>query len=194
MKYDKSMMATAHIWAKESYCKRRQVGAVIAKENRILSTGYNGTVNKHENICEEYTIFKNDEEFEHFLNKYNRKDPPILRCKNCIDGIVYTSSSHPYKEDYECSKCNGIGYLKLLDRTNEFTVHAEQNAIAFCAKHGIPVIDTTLYVTTAPCKQCAKLIKQSGIIRVVYEEDYHDTEGIDFLEIVGIEVNKLSKG
>jgi dCMP deaminase len=75
-------------------------------------------------------------------------------------------------------------------RTSEFVLHAEQNVIAFSAKKGIPTDDCTLYVTHSPCKTCAKLIAQSGIKKVVYQNEYRDSEGIEFLNKTDVEVEK----
>lgn len=75
--------------------------------------------------------------------------------------------------------------------TSDFTLHAEQNLITFCAKHGIPTNGTTIYITHSPCKQCSKLIAQSGIKEVVYAQPYKDPDGIAFLESCGIPVRKL---
>jgi dCMP deaminase len=87
-----------------------------------------------------------------------------------------------------CDACDERGYLL---KTSEFTLHAEQNIISFCAKHGINTKETTLYVTHSPCKTCSKLIAQSGITKVVYEQNYRDTDGVDFLKKVGVEVIEL---
>jgi len=74
--------------------------------------------------------------------------------------------------------------------TSEFTLHAEQNIITFCAKNGIPTNGTTLYITHAPCQQCAKLIAQSGIAEVVFTDYYKTTDGIDFLTECGVSIRK----
>lgn len=134
-KYDKPMMETARIWANMSYCKKRKVGAILAKENRPILSGYNGTISKMPNDCE-------DE----------------------IDGVL---------------------------KTSEFTLHAEQNIISHAAKNGISTNGCTLYVTTSPCKTCAKLIAQSGIKKVFYDEIYKDKDGIEYLIKVGVEVEKF---
>lgn len=76
--------------------------------------------------------------------------------------------------------------------TSDFTLHAEQNIISFCARNGISTANTTLYLTHSPCKQCSKLIAQSGITEVVYSEEYRDTDGIDFLSACGILTRKVS--
>lgn len=130
-KFDIPLMRTAELWGEQSKCNRRKVGAVIAKESRIISTGYNGT----------------------------------------------PSGFFPD----ECEE-NGI--------TKPIVIHAEANAILFAAKNGISTKDCTLYVTLSPCIECAKMILQSGIKRLVYKEDYKDLSGIMLLKNY-IEVQKL---
>jgi dCMP deaminase len=119
----------AKIWAENSYCKRRQVGAIIVKDKMIISDGYNGTPSGFENICE-------DE--------------------------------------------NGL--------TKPYVLHAEANAITKIARSGNNSDGATLYVTAAPCIECAKLIIQAGIKRVVYSEEYRLKDGIELLQRAGIEV------
>ena len=70
-------------------------------------------------------------------------------------------------------------------------IHAETNAILKCAKNGISCDGGTLYVTLSPCKDCSKLIVQSGIKRLVYKEVYRDGDGLAFLTNAGVAVNKL---
>lgn len=125
-----AMMRIAWIFAGQSYCKRRQVGAVLVKDNRILATGYNGTLSGRKNDCEE-------------------------------DGV-----------------------------TLQEVLHAEQNVIAFAAKNGIPMDGCTLYVTTNPCQDCAKLLVQAGIKEVVYQEVYRDVKGLELLADNGVKVVK----
>ena len=129
---DRRYLQMATIWASNSYCERRKVGALIVKEKMIISDGYNGTPAGFENICE-------DE-----------------------DGI-----------------------------TKPYVLHAEANAITKVAKSNNSSQDSTLYVTSSPCMECAKLIIQSGIRRVVYCNEYRKREGLDLLERAGIEVNFL---
>ena len=131
-KFDDKYMQMASVWATNSYCKRRQVGALIVKDRMIISDGYNGTPSGFENICE-------DE--------------------------------------------NGV--------TKPYVLHAEANAISKIAKSGNSALDATLYVTASPCLECAKLIIQSGIRRVVYRDEYRLTDGIDLLRRAGIEVEKI---
>ncbi len=131
-KFDHSYLQMAAIWAKNSYCKRRQVGALIVKDRMIISDGYNGTPSGFENICE-------DE--------------------------------------------NGV--------TKPYVLHAEANAITKVAKSGNSSRGATLYVTASPCLECAKLIIQAGITRVVYKDEYRLTDGVDLLKKAGIEVEKV---
>jgi len=181
-KYDKAMMETAKIWAKESYCKRSQVGAVLSKDGRILATGYNGTISGQKNICEKWS----------------------WRCPKCNEDVTNIIEKEDVFEE-NCPKCgekvkiySRTGFSEILAKfqtdekeTSEFTLHAEQNVISFCAKNGIPTEGTVLYVTLSPCKTCAKLIAQSGIKEVVYDEEYRDASGIDFLKKVGVKIRKF---
>ena len=128
-KLDQRYMRMARIWAENSYCVRRQVGALIVKDKMIISDGYDGTPAGFENVCE-----------------------------------------------------NEDGFTK------PYVLHAEANAITKIARSNNNSNGATLYVTTSPCIECAKLIIQAGIVRVVYGEEYHLTDGIDLLRRVGIEV------
>ena len=132
---DYRYLRMACVWAENSYCKRRRVGALVVKEKMIISDGYNGTPSGFENICE-------DE--------------------------------------------NGI--------TKPYVLHAEANAITKLARSGNNSDGSTLYVTASPCIECAKLIIQAGIKRVVYGEEYRLTEGIDLLRRANIEVEYLNLG
>ncbi|MBR3029919.1 MAG: dCMP deaminase family protein [Bacteroidales bacterium] len=131
IQFDKSYLQLATVWAKNSYCVRRQVGAILVKDKMIISDGYNGTPAGFENVCE-------DE--------------------------------------------NGV--------TKPYVLHAEANAITKVAKSGNSSDGSTLYVTASPCIECAKLIIQAGIKRVVYHDEYRITDGIDLLRRAGIEVVK----
>jgi dCMP deaminase len=131
--FDKHYLEMASIWSKNSYCKRRQVGALIVKDRMIISDGYNGTPSGFENECE-------DDDF----------------------------------------------------KTKPYVLHAEANAITKVAKSGNSSCGATLYVTTSPCIECAKLIIQAGVARVVYLNEYHNTEGLDLLRRAGIEVINFS--
>ena len=131
-KFDRSYLEMARIWARNSYCQRRQVGALLVKDRMIISDGYNGTPAGFENVCE-------DE--------------------------------------------NGV--------TKPYVLHAEANAITKVAKSGNSSLGATLYVTASPCLECAKLIIQAGITRVVYSDEYRISDGVDLLRRAGIEVEKI---
>ena len=134
LQFDRSYLDMAQIWARNSYCKRRQVGALIVKDRMIISDGYNGTPSGFENICEDET-----------------------------------------------------------GHTKPYVLHAEANAITKIAKSGNSSEGATMYVTTAPCLECSKLIIQAGIKRLVYRDNYRITDGIDLLKVVEIEVVNLSE-
>ncbi|MBQ9230440.1 MAG: dCMP deaminase family protein [Prevotella sp.] len=127
-RFDLRYLRMARIWAENSYCQRRQVGALVVKEGMIISDGYNGTPSGFENVCE-------DE--------------------------------------------NNV--------TKPYVLHAEANAITKLARSSNNSEGSTIYITASPCIECAKLIIQSGIKRVVYGEKYRLTDGIDLLKRAGIE-------
>jgi dCMP deaminase len=126
---DSRYMRMARIWAENSYCERRKVGALLVKDKMIISDGYNGTPVGFENKCEDEN-----------------------------------NASKPY------------------------VLHAEANAITKIARSNNSSDGATLYVTASPCIECAKLIIQSGIKRVVYGEKYRIMDGVELLELAGIEV------
>lgn len=130
---DVRYMRMARIWAENSYCKRRRVGALIVKDKMIISDGYNGTPSGFENVCE-------DE--------------------------------------------NNV--------TKPYVLHAEANAITKIARSGNNSDGATLYVTTSPCIECAKLIIQAGIRRVIYGEKYRIEDGINLLKRANIDVEYVS--
>lgn len=130
--FDRSYLEMARVWAKNSYCTRRKVGALLVKDRMIISDGFNGTPAGFENICE---------------------DP-------------------------------------ATGKTKPYVLHAEANAITKVAKSGNNSQGATLYVTDAPCMECAKLIIQAGIRRVVYLIEYSVRDGIELLRRAGVEVCK----
>ena len=133
-KFDQRYLEMARIWANNSYCTRRQVGALVVKNNMIISDGYNGTPSGFENICEDD---------------------------------------------------NGV--------TKPYVLHAEANAITKLARSNNNSDGATIYITASPCIECAKLIIQAGIKRVVYGEKYRLMDGIELLERAGIEVVYLGE-
>ena len=131
---DRRYLRMARIWAENSYCERRKVGALMVKDRTIISDGFNGTPAGFENVCE-------DE--------------------------------------------NG--------NTKTYVLHAEANAITKVARSNNSSEGATLYITASPCLDCAKLIIQAGIARVVYNELYRITDGIELLTRSGIECIHISE-
>ena len=131
-KLDYRYIRMARIWAENSYCKRRQVGALVVKNKAIISDGYNGTPSGFENVCE--------------------------------DGSNVT---YPY------------------------VLHAEANAITKLARSNNSSDGATLYVTASPCIECAKLIIQAGIKRVVYYEKYRLEDGLQLMREAGIQLDYI---
>ena len=129
---DNRYMRMARIWAENSYCERRKVGALLVKNKMIISDGYNGTPSGFENICEDEN-----------------------------------------------------------NKTKPYVLHAEANAISKIAKSNNSSNGATLYVTSSPCLECAKLIIQAGISRVVFSEPYHLNDGVELLERAKISVVKV---
>lgn len=130
---DQRYLRMARIWAENSYCQRRKVGALIVKDKMIISDGYNGTPSGFENVCE---------------------DPA-------------TGLTKPY------------------------VLHAEANAITKVARSNNSSDGATLYITASPCIECAKLIIQAGIKRIVYSDIYRLGDGINLLKRAGIECVQL---
>lgn len=129
-RYDKAYLKIAREWSFLSYCKRRQVGAIIVKNRMIISDGYNGTPSGFDNCCE-------DDQ----------------------------------------------------GATQWYVLHAEANAILKVAHSTQSCDGATLYITMSPCRECSKLIHQAGIKRVVYQSDYKDGSGVEFLRKAGVEVD-----
>ena len=123
----------ARIWAENSYCRRRQVGALVVKDKAVISDGYNGTPSGFENVCED-------------------------------EGDV----------------------------TKPYVLHAEANAITKLARSHNSSDGATMYITASPCIECAKLIIQAGIRRVVYSEKYRLEDGLNLLKRAGIEVKYIN--
>jgi dCMP deaminase len=125
---DVRYLKMAGIWAENSYCKRRQVGALLVRDKMIISDGYNGTPSGFENICEDEN-----------------------------------------------------------NKSKSYVLHAEANAITKVAKSNNSSEGSTLYITSSPCMECAKLIIQAGIKRVVYSEKYRIEDGLKLLRRAQIE-------
>ena len=162
-------MQVAELTGNLSYATRRKVGAVIVKDNRILSYGYNGMPSGWDNECE--------------YKEYMSRDAGGWLDPGEIE------ERWPFKE-YDPSVQSNRRY-KLV--TKDEVLHAESNAIAKVSGSTESSEDATLFVTTAPCIHCAKMIFQSGIKNVFYRDSYRDSKGVDFLTKGGINVNQYTK-
>lgn len=168
-------MQVAELTGKLSYAVRRQVGAVIVKDNRILSYGYNGMPTGWENVCENKDYMSIDAGGWLNPDEINQQWP-FQEWREMVtdDGQIYG-----YNARY-----------RLV--TKDEVLHAESNAIAKVSGSTESSEGATLFVTTAPCIHCAKMIFQSGIKSVYYRDSYRDSAGIDFLEKGGISVNQYN--
>ena len=169
-------MDVAERTGKLSYAVRRQVGAVIVKDNRILSYGYNGMPSGWDNECEYKEYMSADAGGWLNPDEINERWP----FQEWREMTTDTGEVYGYNARY-----------KLV--TKDEVLHAESNAIAKVSGSTESSEDATLFVTTAPCIHCAKMIFQSGIKNVFYRDSYRDTKGIDFLEKGGINVNHYQK-
>lgn len=163
--FDVAYMKMAMAIASLSTAIKKQVGSiVVSKDDQIISQGFNGTPHGLTNVCEE--VLWPDGRLENFDNR-------VSELKKIADGI----------------KCGLYKDVKL--KTKPFVLHAESNAISKCAKYISSTKGGTLYVTLSPCVNCAKLIVQAEIERVVYLEKFHDETGIEILQKCGIVVEQL---
>ena len=141
-KLKQAYMKTAETFAELSHARRLHVGAIVVKDDRIISIGYNGMPAGWDNNCEELV--------------HRIAEEPVLKTK-----------------------------LEVL--------HAETNAIAKLAKSNESGLGASMFITHAPCLDCAKLIYQSGISSVLYRDAYRDAGGITFLEKSGVKVEQYNK-
>jgi dCMP deaminase len=154
--------------AQLSHAIRRQVGAVIVKDDSVISYGYNGMPAGWDNDCEDKVYdpgaggWLSPEEIE---------------------------EQYPYEGWHEGAGRNVRYGLK----TKPEVLHAESNAIAKLAKSSNSGLDADIFITHAPCMECSKLILQSGIRRVYFNQNYRDDSGIKFLEKSGIKVEQLKE-
>lgn len=150
-KFKRAYMQTAHTFAELSHARRLKVGAIVVKDDRIISIGYNGTPAGWANDCE-------DEIFETTTEEINNTTVTTTR--------------------------------KIL-KTKPQVLHAESNAIAKLARSIESGLDAAIFITHSPCLECAKLIYQSGIQQVYYQEKYRDDLGLEFLQASGVDVEQL---
>ena len=150
-KFKRAYMQTAQTFAELSHARRLKVGAIVVKDDRIISIGYNGTPAGWANNCE-------DEVFETTTEEINNTTVTTTR--------------------------------KIL-KTKPEVLHAESNAIAKLARSIESGLGAAIFITHSPCLECAKLIYQSGIQQVYYQEKYRDDLGLEFLQASGVDVEQL---
>ena len=148
-KFINAYMATAKIFAELSHARRLHVGAIVVKDDRIISIGYNGMPAGWDNDCEDHVL----------------KEVGVAP--------------------------DGHDLVELELKTKPEVLHAETNAIAKLAKSSESGAGADLFITHAPCIDCAKLILQSGIGRVYYGAQYRNDNGVQFLQRSGITVTKV---
>lgn len=197
-RHDITMMELVDRMSQLSYAIRRKVGAALVRDRRIVLNGYNGTIAGTSNDCEDVVGFKcpycnsGAESINHLYDVSINKENIAYKCKKCgvytyVDNETKTNSLN----EYDIVKITPVDFKELV--TNDFVLHAEQNIICYAARKGIPTEGCDLYVTLSPCKNCAKLIAQSGIKRVFFKDLYRDDSGVKFLENLGIEIIQIKK-
>ena len=154
-KFRDAYMKVAETFAELSSAKRLHVGAIVVKDDRIISIGYNGMPSGWDNNCEDIIY--------------------------CDDG--------DWSEQLLPKDANQWMKYKLV--TKPEVLHAETNAIAKLAKSTESGLGAFLFVTHAPCIDCAKLVYQSGINTVYYRNSYRSEDGIQFLQKAGVSVERI---
>jgi dCMP deaminase len=149
-KFIDAHMKVAEVYAQLSSAKRLQVGAIVVKDDRVISIGYNGTPSGWDNNCED---------------------------------ILYTS---PWTDELE----GGVG-VSYTYKTKPEVIHAERNALDKLAKFGGQGNRAAMFITHAPCLECAKSIFNTGISAVYYRSAYRETTGIEFLQKCGVSVEQV---
>ena len=165
-KFKQTYMKTAKVFAELSHARRLHVGAIVVKDDRIISIGYNGMPAGWDNNCEDKV--------------YDAGAGGWISPEEFDVQYPYTE----YNEDAEESYRYGL-------KTKPEVLHAESNAIAKLAKSNDSGLGADIFITHAPCIECAKLIYQSGISSVYYGENYRDDSGIEFLKKSGVKIEQL---
>ena len=168
-KFKQTYMKTAKVFAELSHARRLHVGAIVVKDDRIISIGYNGMPAGWDNNCEHKEYMSGD-----------------------AGGWLSPEEIYeqwPFEEE---DIDPDLGYARRYAlKTKPEVLHAESNAIAKLAKSNDSGLGADIFITHAPCIECAKLIYQSGINGVYYSENYRDDAGIEFLKKSGVNIEKL---
>jgi dCMP deaminase len=168
-KFKEAYMKTAETFASLSHARRLHVGAIVVKNDRIISIGYNGMPAGWDNNCEDKV--------------WDTGAGGWLDPDEFLERFPYVEYNEDADEEYRY----GL-------KTKPEVLHAESNAIAKLAKSNDSGDGADIFITHSPCMECAKLIFQSGIRRVFYRENYRNDEGIKFLLRSGVEVEQIEKG
>ena len=165
-------MDCARAFAKQSKCVSIQVGAVVVKEDHIISHGYNGTASGQVNCCDLHHIRIRPDMFT--LKPANAASDAF-----CMQGSLMTPEGRAEHNAFSTA----------------YEIHAEMNAIIFAAKHGLAINGATMYCTLSPCQECTKNIAQSGIVEVVYGDVYdkNPSDWKDAFAKAGIKITHISE-
>ena len=150
---------------------RLQVGSVIVKNDNILAFSWNGTPAGWDNVCEDKVYM-------------NLDAGGWLSCEEIEE-------QWPYK-DPEMDPQFGLGYRRYALKTRPEVLHAEMNCLMKLAKSSESGENASMFITHAPCIECAKGICQAGIKAVYYANEYRSTDGLAFLKKSGIHIEKLN--
>lgn len=161
---DKTQMDTARLWALRSTCDRQHVGAVLSLGHRTIGSGYNGAPAGMPHCNHAMP----------YMPKAGPESQPAYRAASPLG---------PWPR--------GLGTIR--DNGCRIAIHAECNAIAYAARHGVAVAGATIYVTLSPCFACAQLLIAAGLHRVVYDREYRDPAGIDLLRQAGLKVEQFTE-
>lgn len=182
---DRTLMEVAQVIAKRGTCSRLQVGAVLSRDGRIISTGYNGTPASmphciHEEFKYPSSYHDAPKVVPEWLTEYlNRGD------------VTFETPPWNYRFYYDGES------ITTLTGTNgdapgcRIAEHAEQNAIVYAARHGMALEGSELYVTNMPCINCARALVGAGISRVLYLNPYRLLAGVEYLQAAGINVSRI---
>jgi dCMP deaminase len=169
-KIKRAYMKTAETFAELSHAQRLHVGAIVVKDDRIISIGYNGMPAGWDNNCED--------------REYMSRDAGGWLSPDEIE------EQWPFTEWEDIDQAFTKRYRL---KTKPEVLHAETNCIAKLARSSDSGLGADMFITHAPCLDCAKLIYQSGIKRVWYGTQYRDSTGTEFLRKSGIEVEQLDE-
>jgi dCMP deaminase len=174
-KFIDAYMKTAEVFAELSHARRLHVGAIVVKDDRIISIGYNGMPAGWDNNCEDKEYMSRD--------AGGWLDPEEIYERWPFEETIVVANDN---ESFETE-------VRYKLKTKPEVLHAETNAIAKLAKSNESGAGATMFITHAPCLDCAKLIYQSGINSVLYRDSYRSTEGVEFLNKSGVEVKQIEE-